>query len=340
MLYAVVTVIVVARALLYADVLLNLYYVLMNAYGWYYWLYGGQQLREEAGELLLQRITVNTVAALVLITAFGTVLMGYGFAKYTQADMAYADSLTTVASFVAMWMSARKYLSSWVAWFLIDIVQIALYVLKGFKQRSGAILLCSAIHRVLGDGGLGLVKLAAQVGSVILVLTGPESSGKTTLARVLSEHLQWPVLPELARDYLTQRAIDTEQHPYRYRPSDLVALVQAQQSQEAQVRKAGHCIFDTDLLTLTLWWQEKYGPVPALFNEAWLSQSPRFYLLCRPDLPWEMDPLRENPKDRERLFEVHERQLQRRGCQYEVCDGTGNARAENALAIIKHIVQP
>ena len=137
MLYAVVTVIVVARALLYADVLLNLYYVLMNAYGWYYWLYGGQQLREEAGELLPQRITVNTVAALVLITAFGTVLMGYGFAKYTQADMAYADSLTTVASFVAMWMSARKYLSSWVAWFLIDIVQIALYVLKGFSSDPG-----------------------------------------------------------------------------------------------------------------------------------------------------------------------------------------------------------
>ena len=51
--------------------------------------------------------------------------------------MAYADSLTTVASFVAMWMSARKYLSSWVAWFLIDIVQIALYVLKGFSSDPG-----------------------------------------------------------------------------------------------------------------------------------------------------------------------------------------------------------
>ena len=38
MLYASVTVIVVARALLYADVVLNLYYVVMNAYGWYYWV--------------------------------------------------------------------------------------------------------------------------------------------------------------------------------------------------------------------------------------------------------------------------------------------------------------
>ena len=137
---------------------------------------------------------------------------------------------------------------------------------------------------------------------------------------------------------LDQRAIDTEQHPYRYRPSDLLPWYQ--QSQEAQVRKAGHCIADTDLLTLTIWWQEKYGPVPALFNEAWLSQAPRFYLLCRPDLPWELDPLRENPQDRERLFGLYEQQLQRRGCQYEICDGTGSTRAKNALAIIKHIVQP
>jgi nicotinamide mononucleotide transporter len=137
MLYAVVTVVVVARALLFADVLLNLYYVLMNAYGWYYWLYGGQQLRERAGELLPQRITVKTAVGLTLITLLGSVLMGYLFTQYTQADMAYADSLTTVASFVAMWMSARKYLSSWVAWFLIDIVQIGLYVLKGLSSDPG-----------------------------------------------------------------------------------------------------------------------------------------------------------------------------------------------------------
>ncbi len=137
MLYAVVTVVVVARALLFADVLLNLYYVLMNAYGWYYWLYGGQQLRERAGELLPQRITVKTAIVLTLITFMGSVLMGYLFAQHTQADMAYADSLTTVASFVAMWMSARKYLSSWVAWFLIDIVQIGLYVLKALSSDPG-----------------------------------------------------------------------------------------------------------------------------------------------------------------------------------------------------------
>ena len=92
---------------------------------------------------------------------------------------------------------------------------------------------------------------------MIWVFTGPESSGKTTLAQALSERLHWPVLTELARGYLTQRATDTAQEPYRYRPSDLIALVRAQQVLEAPVDETEDCILDTDLLTLTIWWQEK-----------------------------------------------------------------------------------
>jgi nicotinamide mononucleotide transporter len=137
MLYAVVTVVVVARAMLFADVVLNFYYVLMNAYGWYYWLYGGQKLRESAGELLPQRISLAAAAGLLVTTLLGSLVMGYVFDAYTQADLAYIDSLTTVASFVAMWMSARKYLSSWIAWFAIDVVQIGLYVVKGLSTDPG-----------------------------------------------------------------------------------------------------------------------------------------------------------------------------------------------------------
>ena len=140
MLYASVTVIVVARALLYADVVLNLYYVVMNAYGWYYWVYGGKQLRASLGELLPQRLARGTLIRLLGITLIGSVVMGFYFARYTQAEMAYVDSLTTVASFVAMWMSARKLLSSWVAWFVIDVMQIGLYIVKGMNANSGLFL--------------------------------------------------------------------------------------------------------------------------------------------------------------------------------------------------------
>lgn len=140
MLYALVTTVVVARALLYADVVLNLYYVVMNAYGWYYWLYGAKTLRQNQGELLPQPIGAKTVGVLVVITAIGSLLMGSLFERYSNADLAYADSLTTVASFVAMWMSARKYVASWIAWFLIDLVQIALYIIKGVNGVAGLYL--------------------------------------------------------------------------------------------------------------------------------------------------------------------------------------------------------
>ena len=140
MLYASVTVIVEARALLYADVVLNLYYVVMNAYGWYYWVYGGKQLRASRGQLLPQRLARSTLIRLLGITLIGSVVMGFYFARYTQAEMAYVASLTTVASFVAMWMSARKLLSSWVAWFVIDVVEIGLYVIKGMNANPGLFL--------------------------------------------------------------------------------------------------------------------------------------------------------------------------------------------------------
>jgi|TARA_B110000977_G_C11031905_1_gene475587 nicotinamide mononucleotide transporter len=139
LIYALITVVVVARANLFADVLLNLYYVLMNAYGWYYWLYGGSQQRQH-GLLKPVKTTARTNLILFALTIAGSILMGWVFAEFSAADLAYADSFTTVASFTAMWMTARKHLYSWIAWFVIDVVQIALYLLKGFNGESGLFL--------------------------------------------------------------------------------------------------------------------------------------------------------------------------------------------------------
>ena len=139
LIYALITVVVVARANLFADVLLNLYYVLVNAYGWYYWRYGGNQRRQH-GILKPIRTTKRTNLKLLAITILGSVIMGLAFAEFSTADLAYADSFTTVASFTAMWMTARKHLYSWAAWFVIDAVQIALYLLKGLDSQPGLFL--------------------------------------------------------------------------------------------------------------------------------------------------------------------------------------------------------
>ncbi len=135
LIYAVVTVVVVGRAYLYADVILNLYYVVMNAYGWYFWLYGGRERRKEE-VLLVGWVPKSQWLPLIGITLLGTVAMGWYFHSQTAAALPYPDSFTTVASFVAMWMSARKYIESWVLWFVIDIVQVALYLIKDIEAYA------------------------------------------------------------------------------------------------------------------------------------------------------------------------------------------------------------
>ena len=136
LLYAVVTSVVVLEAQLYADLVLNVYFVLMNAYGWYFWVRGAGE-RQVEGKLLVASTPSNELVLATVAIILGTLAVGYFFSAYTAADFAYWDSLTTVASFGAMWMTARKYLESWVLWFLIDVLQIALYAVKGFSGSPG-----------------------------------------------------------------------------------------------------------------------------------------------------------------------------------------------------------
>ncbi len=133
--YAVVTVVVVANSFLYADVVLNLYYVGMNLYGWYFWLRGGGD-RRQTDVLMPGWVPRRQWWLIAPITVAGTLAMGAYFANFTQADLAYPDSFTTIASFVAMWMSARKYLESWIAWFVIDVVQVGLYLYKDIPEYA------------------------------------------------------------------------------------------------------------------------------------------------------------------------------------------------------------
>ena len=135
LIYAIVTVVVVARADLFADVLLNVYYVLMNAYGWYFWVYGGAGAPPHAG------IVCCLDAHLAALGACRVDCCRHGgngafFSSQTSASLPYPDSFTTVASFAARWMSARKYLESWILWFVIDVVQVVLYLIKGIEAYA------------------------------------------------------------------------------------------------------------------------------------------------------------------------------------------------------------
>jgi nicotinamide riboside kinase len=76
--------------------------------------------------------------------------------------------------------------------------------------------------------------------------------------------------------------------------------------------------FDTDLIITKVWLQHKYGQCPDFINEALQRYPMDAYLLCYPDIPWEPDPVRENPDIREYLFDCYEREIQSLNIPYYI----------------------
>lgn len=169
---------------------------------------------------------------------------------------------------------------------------------------------------------------------LVVCLTGPESTGKSTLAQELATALAVPLVPEVARDYLQRRAVVGQPG---YAPEDLLNIAKQQLAAEqaALAAGAGLIVCDTDLLVVQVWWRERFGEPDPWLRRAMSERTPRRYLLMAPDLPWQPDPLRESPSDRDRLFDVYLRAL--RGDEHPFAEvfGTGSARFERAMACVQ-----
>ena len=168
-----------------------------------------------------------------------------------------------------------------------------------------------------------------------VVLTGPESSGKSTLAQDLSEAMGQPFASEAARAYLAEK-------PFRGL-EDLLAIHRAQRqaseelvsrNPEGRADSLSVTIEDTDALTTWIWAEVKFGQVPEEIQVDFAQHPPMLYLLCHPEIPWQPDPLRENPMDRERLFDRHVALLEAYGFAHVVLRGDRSQRLAEALKVL------
>ncbi len=163
-----------------------------------------------------------------------------------------------------------------------------------------------------------------------VVLTGPESTGKTQLAAQLAREFGCLWTPEIAREYLTE-------HGAGYGPEDVrtMARLQAERSAELAASSAQLVFDDTDVLTHRIWYREKYGERDPELEAMPLEGD--LYLLCAPDLAWAADPLREHPKesDRARHFELYKTELEYSKKTYAVVSGQGSARKVNAMRTLE-----
>jgi len=165
-----------------------------------------------------------------------------------------------------------------------------------------------------------------------IVITGPESSGKTTLAAALATHFAGNWSPEFARTYLQFLG-----RPYTQQ--DLPAIARGQIAWEnwRQHQKPEWLFCDTDLTVLHVWHLWKYGKSDPFIAEQMQARRADFYLLCQPDLPWQPDPLRESREHLQALFALYEKTLQQLGAPYAIVHGQGAERLQNALFLLQHL---
>ena len=113
----------------YADMGLQVYYVLISIYGWYYWSRGGA--KETKGALPVVNINRQQLILLFLTFAFSWVLIYFVLDRYTDSSVPLGDSFTTALAIVATWMLTRKIIEQLFLWIIANVVSIALYIYKG-----------------------------------------------------------------------------------------------------------------------------------------------------------------------------------------------------------------
>lgn len=121
---------------LYSEAILYSYYVVVGFYGYYLWS------RKSKDDSLLRISDVNPTNHVYYILSSCALAfsLAWFFNTYTDAERPYIDSFTTVFSFLATFLEAKKVLSSWKYWIVINGVTIGLYFDKGLDIYAGLIL--------------------------------------------------------------------------------------------------------------------------------------------------------------------------------------------------------
>lgn len=134
--YALVSLAVFAKAKLYSEVALHVYYAGMSIYGWYFWSRKGKG--SSGGEGKVESVPVGrtswrTGAILLSICLPAVIVLALLMQRFTEADMVWADSSITVLSLAAMWMTARKLIENWMVWLAVDVLATTVYLKKGIN---------------------------------------------------------------------------------------------------------------------------------------------------------------------------------------------------------------
>lgn len=170
--------------------------------------------------------------------------------------------------------------------------------------------------------------------SLKVVVTGPESTGKSTLTEWLAKHYQTVFIPEYAREY-----VGNLKRPYQYEDLEHIARHQIKDLERHKALAPKLLFLDTYLIITKVWFDVVYHCVPSWLDKAIITSDIDLYLLCNTDIPWQADGIRENGGEiREDLFVRYKTELEYYGFNYRIVSGLGDQRHSNAISYVDEII--
>lgn len=165
-----------------------------------------------------------------------------------------------------------------------------------------------------------------------IALIGPESTGKSDLAKQLADYYNTLWVEEYARNYVATLN-------RKYTLDDIVFIAQKQLETEREMEKrANRFLFiDTELIIAKVWAEDVFKTCPDFITEHLNKQQYDLYLLTYPDLPWIPDGVRENPHRRAYFYNIYKNELLSRNFTFAEISGFGNNRLINAVNAINHL---
>lgn len=174
-----------------------------------------------------------------------------------------------------------------------------------------------------------------------IVIIGPESTGKSWITQKLAQHFGGRAVPEYAREYL-------ETHGTEYSPEDLLTIARGQIAGEEagyqQLKQTDHAnpllFIDTDMYVMKVWSEFVFGSChPWILDQA-ATRTYDAYLLCKPDIPWVRDHLREYPdlETREKLYHFYRDILINQSTPWFEVQGAYPERTASAIQAVEKLL--
>lgn len=172
-----------------------------------------------------------------------------------------------------------------------------------------------------------------KISPKIIVITGAESTGKSTLCENLAVHFNVPFIPEIAREY-----VENLNEKYTYEDVEAIAKKQVEQLNQYKNSNFPFIFVDTWLMVTKIWFDVVFKKEPEWLQAEIEKTKIDLFLVCDIDLPWIADPVRENGgKKRKILHQKYIETISQFNFEFKIVTGKNEKRNSNAIEFINEL---